>query len=136
MIPRIGWEVLVQFLGGDPDRPVVLGHFFNTGHPPDYSLPAQKTVTGHRSNSSPGAGGANEVKLDDASGAQQVLINGQHDINVVAANNKTFQVKNNLEHSVGNNRTVSIGGNESASIEGDEQLAVGGDQSVTIGANR
>ncbi|MCB1958876.1 MAG: type VI secretion system tip protein VgrG, partial [Rhodocyclaceae bacterium] len=53
MIPRVGWEVLVRFEDGDPDRPVVLGHVFNPMHAPDYSLPDQATVTGHRSTSSP-----------------------------------------------------------------------------------
>jgi len=136
MIPRIGWEVLVQFLDGDPDRPIVLGHFYNPIHTPEVALPDNKTATAHRSSSSPGAGGLNEVYLDDAAGAQQLKVAGHYDINVVAANNKQCQVTVDQTQVVGNNRTVSIGSNENIALTAAETVTVGGDQSLTVGANR
>jgi type VI secretion system secreted protein VgrG len=136
LIPRIGWEVLVQFYEGDPDCPVVLGHLYNPFHPPDYPLPAEKTVTGHRSVASPGAGVVNEVKLDDAAGAQQIGVNAGKDLTINAANNKTMQTANAATKSVAGSRTFSIGADDRISLEANHDDGVGGDQTISIGANR
>ncbi|HJL19797.1 MAG TPA: type VI secretion system tip protein TssI/VgrG [Sandaracinaceae bacterium LLY-WYZ-13_1] len=136
MIPRIGWEVLVQFYEGDPDRPVVLGHLFNPLHVPAYALPAQKTVTGHRSVSSPGAGAINEVMFDDASGAQQIAINAGKDLTIHAVNDKTMQTANVMTRQVGAKRTFSVGADQTLSLQANHDAGVGGDHEVTIGGNR
>ncbi|MBZ0118230.1 MAG: type VI secretion system tip protein VgrG, partial [Sandaracinaceae bacterium] len=135
-IPRIGWEVLVQFYDGDPDRPVVLGHLYNPFHPPDYALPAQKTVTGHRSNASPGAGSVNEVSFDDAAGSQVVVINAGKDMTIHAANNKTMQTASNSSRKVTSNRTFSVGADERISLQANHTANVGGDHSISVGGNR
>ena len=77
----------MEFVDGDPDRPLCMGHLWNALDPPQYPLPAQKTVTGHKSNSCP-APRASTVRLDDAAGAQEVSVNGHRDIVIHAANNK------------------------------------------------
>ncbi|MEC7522934.1 MAG: type VI secretion system tip protein TssI/VgrG [Myxococcota bacterium] len=136
MIPRIGWEVLVQFYEGDPDRPVVLGHLFNPLHQPAYSLPAQKTVTGHRTVSSPGAGAINEVMFDDASGSQQIAVNAGKDLTINAVNDKTMQTGNQLQLQVGANRTFSVGADQTISLEANHDGAVGGDHAIDVGGNR
>ncbi|HEX8700329.1 MAG TPA: type VI secretion system tip protein TssI/VgrG, partial [Myxococcaceae bacterium] len=136
MIPRVGWEVLIEFVEGNPDRPVCLGRVYNPLFPPDYSLPSQKTVSGHRSNSSPGAGGSNEVSFDDAAGSQRVYINGAKDISIKAANNKKAKVAQNQKRTVGTDRTMSVGANETIGVQGLHNSAVGGSQTVNVGAMR
>ncbi|WP_342378041.1 type VI secretion system Vgr family protein [Myxococcus stipitatus] len=136
MIPRIGWEVLVEFEEGDPDRPVCLGKVWNTTFLPPVELPAGKTVTGHSSLSSPGGSGANEVLFDDTAGQETVTINGKHDILVKAANNKLYSVGHDASHLVNGKRAASVGGHEKISIEANLNVNVGGDQSTKVGAMR
>ncbi len=136
MVPRIGWEVLVQFYDGDPDRPVVLGHLFNPLHAPAYPLPAEKTVTGHRTVSSPGAGAVNEVAFDDASGAQQIKINAGKDLTLNTVNNKNVQTANVVTKSVVASRSFSVGADETISLQANHDGSVGGDHTITIGGNR
>ncbi|HET6983434.1 MAG TPA: type VI secretion system tip protein TssI/VgrG, partial [Myxococcaceae bacterium] len=80
LIPRVGWEVLVEFEHGDPDRPFVLGRLWNAVDTPPVQLPGGRTQTVHASHSSPGAGKANEVIFEDASGAEEMHVRGGHDI--------------------------------------------------------
>jgi len=136
MIPRVGWEVLVELEGGDPDRPLCLGKVWNPFFPPPVDLPAGKTVTGHSSQSSPGGGGANEVLFDDTAGVESVTIRGQHDIAVKAANNKLFNVGHDASHVVSGKRTASVGGNEQIAVKSNQNVSVAGDHSVTVGAMR
>lgn len=136
LIPRGGWEVLVEFEDGDPDRPVCLGKVWNPFFPPPVELPTAKTVTGHSSLSSPGGQGANEVMFDDATGGESVRIHGEHDILVQAANNKLLNVGHNASHLVGGNRAASVGGNEQIAITANQSVKVAGDQAITVGAMR
>ncbi|MCP3098217.1 type VI secretion system tip protein VgrG [Myxococcus sp. K15C18031901] len=136
MIPRIGWEVLVEFEEGDPDRPLCLGKVWNTEFTPPVELPAGKTVTGHSSRSSPGGGGVNEVLFDDTAGAESVTINGQHDILVKAANNKLFSVGHDASHLVNGKRAAHVGGNEKIAIQANLNVNVGGNHSTEVSAMR
>jgi len=136
MIPRVGWEVLVELEDGDPDRPLCLGKVWNPFFPPPVDLPAGKTVTGHSSQSSPGGGGVNEVMFDDTAGSETVTINGQHDIAIKAANNKLFNVGHDASHVVGGKRKASVTGNEKIAVKSNQDVSVTGDHSVTVGAMR
>ncbi len=136
MIPRIGWEVLVEFEDGDPDRPICLGKVWNSFFPPPMELPGCKARTGHSTISSPGGSGVNEVIFDDSAGEESVTIHGQYDINVKAANNKLFNVGHNVSHEVNGNRSASVGSNEQVAIESNQNLNVGGNSEVTVGAMR
>ncbi len=136
MIPRVGWEVLVEFVHGDPDRPLCHGRLYNPLFTPPYELPAQKTVSGHRSMSSPGGRGTNEVKFDDAGGSQQLAIHAQKDMNVKVAHDKKAKVTKNEERSVGLDRTVIVGAEEKISVSADDSTQVGGSQSIRVGAMR
>jgi type VI secretion system secreted protein VgrG len=136
MIPRIGWEVLVQFYDGDPDRPVVLGHLFNPLHPPTWTLPEQKTITGHRSNASPGAAVMNEVSFDDAAGSQRVHVNAGKDLTIHAVNHKKMQTKMHYNRAVTVDRSFSVGANETIALEASHDASVGADHTIDIGGNR
>jgi type VI secretion system secreted protein VgrG len=136
MIPRVGWEVLVQFEEGDPDRPLCMGRVYNPFFMPAYPLPARKTVSGHRSNTSPGGAGVNEVMFDDAAGSQLVAINGTTNVTIKAAHDKVAQVAKNESRVVTVNRKETVGTDAKIAVKGNQFQNVGGDQSVTVGATR
>ncbi len=134
LIPRVGWEVLVEFEHGDPDRPFVLGRLWNAVDTPPVQLPGGRTQTVHASHSSPGGGKANEVILEDAAGAEEMHIRGGHDIVVNAANDKTFNVGHNLGWTVHGQRTVTVGGNRTVTVGANLRRKVGGDEQLQVGA--
>jgi len=131
LIPRVGWEVLVEFLEGDPDRPICLGRLYNPLFPPPYDLPAQKTVTAHRSNSSPGAGGANELRFEDAAGTQAVFLNAQRDLVMASADKRTRRTGKNEKRTVGANRKDSVGAEETVSVTGNQSASVGASHQIS-----
>ncbi len=143
-VPRVGQEVVVEFLEGDPDRPLITGRVYNGENPPPYSLPADKTKSTIKSQSSPGGGGSNEIRFEDASGSEEIFIHAQKDMNEVVANNKTVQVNANLKEDVGGNRTrtvganetITVGGNRTEVVKANESLTVGGSETVIIGGNQ
>lgn len=126
-LPRIGMEVIVDFLGGDPDRPIVLGCVYNGTNAPPYTLPGDKTKITLKSNSSPGGGGSNELRFEDQAGAEEVYLHAQKDWNTV--------VGASMSLSVGGSESDSIGGGRSTSVGADDSLAVGANATRTIGAN-
>ena len=87
---------------------------------------AQKTITAHRTTSSPGGGGINEVMFDDAAGSELFAMTGHYDINAVAGNNKSYQVKRNQRRTVGVDRTVKVGSNEKLTVERSSNAKAGG----------
>lgn len=114
-IPRIGQEVLVDFIEGDPDEPIIVGRVYNGRNLPPY--PGEKTKTTIKSNSSKGGGGSNEIRFEDQKGEEELFTHAQKDQNEV--------VENNMSTTVKSNRTLSVGGNRTASIqEGDDKITV------------
>src|SRR5690349_16515892 len=85
-LPRIGQEVLVDFLGGDPDRPIIVGRVFTNLQKVPYALPANKTQSGWKSESSPGGGGFNEIRFEDAKGSEQVYIQAEKNLDKLVKN--------------------------------------------------
>jgi len=134
-IPRIGQEVLVEFVEGDPDRPIVNGCIYNDLHMPPFALPGKKMQTGLRSNTTPGGGGSNEIRLDDSAGGEEVFIHAQKDQNNVVGNNETTNVGNDRTETVGNNETITIGNNRTESVGSNETISVGSNRTETVGAN-
>jgi len=137
MVPRVGWEVLVEFLDGDPDHPICQGRVFNVFYPPPYELPGSKNVTAHRSNSSPGAAGVNELRFDDSDGAQEVFVGAHRDLNITAANDHRYEVKQADTRVVGGKRTVLVGsrgaGIETITVSGSFSARVEGEQKIDLG---
>jgi type VI secretion system secreted protein VgrG len=80
-IPRIGQEVIVEFLEGDPDRPIITGRVYNASCMPPYDLPSDATQSGIKSNSSKGGGGWNELRFEDKKGEEEVYIQAEKDEN-------------------------------------------------------
>jgi type VI secretion system secreted protein VgrG len=109
-LPRIGMEVVVQFLDGNPDRPLVVGCVYNSANQPPLELPGQKTRTTIKSNSSKGGGGFNELRFEDLKGEEEIFVHAQKDL--------TEAVRNNRSRSVGSNESVTIDGNQTLVIKG------------------
>ncbi len=136
VIPRIGWEVLVDFEDGDPDKPVIVGRLYNGAFPPPGNLPADNTITALTSFSSPGGGGHNEIRMNDAAGSELVNVHAQKDLNLVVANNKEETITNDRTLGVGVDETLSVGADQTVSVTSDDALTVGGSQQWTVGASR
>jgi type VI secretion system secreted protein VgrG len=134
-IPRIGHEVLVSFLEGDPDRPLVTGSVYNGANVPPYALPAEKTKSTLKSNSSPGGGGFNELRFEDRKGQEEVFLHAQKDHAVVVLNDRTDEVGHDESRSVGNDRSRKVGANESIEVAVSRSVQVGANETDTIGAN-
>jgi type VI secretion system secreted protein VgrG len=133
-IPRVGQEVLVEFLQGDIDRPIITGRVYNGGNTPPYELPANATQSGIKSDSSKGGGGSNELQFEDKKGEERVFLHAQKDLATV--------VENDESHTVGNDRTTTIDHDDQLTVkndrtadvvEGNDALTVHkGDRSVTV----
>jgi len=137
-VPRIGQEVIVDFLEGDPDRPIITGRVYNAEQTPPYALPGNQTQSGVRSRSSKGGSGENfnEIRLEDKKGSEQVLIHAEKDMQVEVEHDRSESIGNDETVNIGSNRTESVGKNESINIEKDRTESVGGDESVSISGNR
>ncbi len=111
-IPRVGMEVLVGFTDGDPDKPVVVACLPNAATPVPLDLPAEHTRSIFRSQSSPGGGGYNELRIEDRKGAEEIALRAQRDFVQLVLNDERIQVDNQ--------RTVVIGGLASHDLRGEE----------------
>lgn len=152
-IPRIGTEVVVQFMDGNPDRPLVTGMVANADTMPPWGLPANKTQSGLLSRSSPGGGpdNANAIRFEDKKGAEQLWMQAERNMDRLVKNDETHTVGNNETHSVGNDltksvardRTKFVGRNETTlvqdslmeSVKIDNLQQTGGDKNTLVGKN-
>jgi type VI secretion system secreted protein VgrG len=134
-IPRIGHEVIVDFLEGDPDRPIVTGRIYTGFNTPPYPLPDEKTKSTIKSESSPGGGGSNELRFEDLKGGEEIYLHGQKDWNIVIENDKNQKVGHDETLSVGNDRTKTVGHDESETIVNDRSIVVGNMHDEKIGVN-
>ena len=131
-IPRVGMEVVVDFLDGNPDRPLVIGCVYNGEQTPPYPLPDEKTKSTIKSESSPGGGGFNEFRFEDAKGNEEVFIHAQKDFNEVVLNCHSTSVTADQSNSVGGNQTNSVTGDQEESITGKQTMTVEKNRSVTV----
>jgi len=129
-IPRIGQEVVVDFLEGDPDQPIITGRVYNADQMPPYDLPASKTQTGIKSRSSPGGGAANfnEIRLEDKKGSEQLFLH--------AEKNQDIEVEKDETHWVGQDRKKTIDRDETTHVKHDRTETVDNNETITIHGNR
>ncbi|MBX3275691.1 MAG: type VI secretion system tip protein VgrG [Sandaracinaceae bacterium] len=123
-LPRVGWEVDVGFLYGDPDRPVVLQKLYNQEHLPPYGLPDNLMQSSLQTSSSPGGGGTNEIRMNDAAGGQEFFVHAQKDLAVT--------VGNDASETIGVNSTVQVGADYTHKVGGDEAVTIGADQALSV----
>jgi type VI secretion system secreted protein VgrG len=158
-IPRIGHEVIVDFLEGDPDQPIITGRVYNAQNTVPYGLPGSASQSGWKSWSTPSSGGFNELRFEDKAGAEEVYFQAEkdhvelvkndetrtighdwvedvgHDATQSIGHDRTESVANNKSVSVGNNRTVSIGVNDDETVGSNRSLTVGSNETISVGAN-
>ena len=143
-IPRIGQEVIVDFIEGDPDLPIITGRVYNASQMPPYGLPGNATQSGWKSNSSLGGGGYNELMFEDKAGSELVNFQAQKDHNLLIKNDRTKLVQhdqsdridNNAKHSVGVNLDEDVGNNKTVKIGVDQTTNIGNNDTETVGVNR
>jgi len=129
-IPRIGQEVVVDFLEGDPDQPLITGRVYNGDNMPPYVLPAAAVVSGIKTKTHKGAG-YNEISLDDTKGKEKVTIHAQYDMATTAKHDQTITIGNDQTVKVGAKRTVTVGGADKLDVTGSETISVSGAIKIT-----
>jgi type VI secretion system secreted protein VgrG len=135
-LPRIGQEVVVEFLEGDPDRPVVVGSVYNGANPPPLSLPGEKTKSTLRSASSPGSDGANELRFEDAKGNEEVYLHAQKDLQIHVENDKIQKVGGNEKLTVEKDRSRTVNGDQALQVTKNDSTTIGGNQSLQVTQDR
>jgi type VI secretion system secreted protein VgrG len=123
IIPRVGMEVIVDFLEGDPDKPIVTGCVYNGKNKPYYELPENKTRSVFRTDTHQGEG-FNELRIEDEKGKEEIFWHAQKD--------RTVKVLNDNTERVDRNEVTSVGRNRFAEVAGLENLYVGGNMKVTV----
>jgi type VI secretion system secreted protein VgrG len=129
-IPRMGQEVVVDFLEGDPDQPLIVGRLYNADQMPPYALPGNMTQTGIKTRSSKGGGAANfnEIRFEDKKGLEQVFLH--------AEKNQDIEVENDETHWVGHDRQKTVDHDEFTTIKANRTETVGADEKITVSGNR
>ncbi|MBN6715586.1 type VI secretion system tip protein VgrG [Pseudomonas capsici] len=135
-IPRIGMEVLVTFLEGDPDQPLVNGCLYHKENQVPYPLPANKTRTVFKTLSSPGGGGYNELRIEDKKGAEQIYIHAQRDWDENIEHDQKIRVGNERHDTVEKNIYTELKAEEHRTTLSDRKVEVRMDDHLTIGQNQ
>ena len=152
-IPRMGQEVVVDFLEGDPDQPLITGRVYNAEQMPPWELPANATQSGILTRSSKGgsAANANALRFEDKKGSEQVWLHAEknqdievendethwvgHDRTKTVDHDETTQVKHDRTETVGNNETITIGVDRTESVGSNEKISIGVNRTESVGAN-
>ncbi len=141
-LPRIGQEVVVTFLEGNPDRPLITGCVYNAEQTVPYTLPDEQTKSTIKTNSSKGGSGFNEIRFEDKAGSEELFMQAQKDMNITVLNDQTTTITNNrtvtlqekddtLTISKGNRSVTISTGNETLSVQGTRQLTITGNETHT-----
>ncbi|MGD0813888.1 MAG: type VI secretion system tip protein TssI/VgrG [Verrucomicrobiota bacterium] len=142
--PRIGDEVLVSFIQGDPDQPIVSGSLYNSSAMPPFTLPLNKTQSGIVTLSSLGGGGFNELRFEDLKDSEEIFLHAQKNFTVDVLNNMSLTVSAARTESVGGNssemvsgtKTVTVNENSSETVSGAKSVVVGGSSSENVGGSK
>lgn len=134
-IPRIGEEVIVSFVEGDPDRPLITGRVYHKESVPPFALPGEKTRSGMKTKTYKGKG-FNELSMDDTPGKEQIRIHGQYNMDTVVENDETHTIHNNRTKKVDVDETMTIGNNQKLDVGVNKTVKVGTNHDETVGANQ
>ncbi len=160
-LPRIGHEVLVSFLEGDPDRPLIIGSVYNADMMPTYDLPVRKAQSGIKSRSTKSGTpkNFNEIRFDDKKDAEQIYIHAEKNMDTQVENDETLTVDNdrtkhikhdensnidndrnktvgkNQSENIGENKSISVGKNHTESVAKNATIDIGGNQTFSVGKN-
>jgi len=126
-IPRIGQEVVVSFLEGNPDRPLITGCVYNAQQQVPYALPDNQTRSTIKTSSSKGGAGFNELRFEDKAGSEEVFLQAEKDLNINVLNNDALTVKGA--------RTLNVTGDEAHTNQGNYKSTISGDCTIKISGN-
>jgi type VI secretion system secreted protein VgrG len=140
VLPRAGQEVVVRFLDGDLDRPLVTGAVYNGQNPPPLALPGDKTQATTRSDSSPGGGGSNELRFEDLKDQEEILHHAERDQAVVVEHDhgrlvrahEALQVEKDRSRQVAGEQTLAVAGPDAGEIGGSSTLTVAGERTTAV----
>ena len=133
-IPRIGQEVIVEFLDGDPDRPIITGRVYNADNMPPYDLPANQTQSGIKSRSSKGgtANNINELRFEDKKGQEELHMQAEKDMSTLVKHNQTLSVGVDRGIVVGNDEATHIKHNRQTTVDVNDDVIIGGTHDKTV----
>jgi type VI secretion system secreted protein VgrG len=134
-VPRVGMEVLVSFLEGDPDKPVISGCFPNSKNLPPYELPENKTRSVFRSRSSPDSNGFNELHLEDRAGQELIYLRAQRDMEQKVENDSRLEVGNERRETVNGDSFTVLNAKEHRTITGDRQTQLQASDYLHVAGN-
>lgn len=135
VIPRTGMEVVVEFLDGNPDKPLVTGCVFNGQNDTPYPLPEARTRAVWRSNSHQGQG-FNEISFEDQAGREQLYLHAQRDQDSEIGHDQTLRIGHDRAATVGNDQSETIGANRTVSVGADHSETIGANMTLSVGGNR
>jgi type VI secretion system secreted protein VgrG len=135
-IPRIGMEVVVTFLEGDPDQPLISGCLYHKANTAPYELPTNKTRSTFKTMSSPGGGGFNELRIEDKKGQEQIFLHAQRDWDEHIEHDQKIRVGNERHDTVEQNSYSEFKAEEHHTVYADRKVQARADDHLTVAANQ
>jgi len=131
-IPRVGQEAVIEFLEGDPDRPLVIGTVYNDEYKPPYELPSNKTVAGIKSDSSKGGGGYNEWNFEDKKGSEKIGVHAEKDYELVIRHAETRTIGETFGSGTSRDTTLKNGDDKLDIQNGSQNVKISKDQTIDV----
>ncbi len=131
-LPRIGQEVIVEFLEGDPDRPIITGRVYNAEAMPPYDLPGKATISTLKSNTSKGGGGFNELRFEDKKGEEQIYLHGEKNLDIRIKNDSFTTIENNQHLMVKKDQFEHVKNERHETVDADHMEQIGKDRHLKV----
>ncbi|MEP7120955.1 MAG: type VI secretion system tip protein TssI/VgrG [Byssovorax sp.] len=137
--PRVGHEVLVAYMQGDPDHPVIVGRVYNGQNTPPYNpeeQPTRSTVKSNSATETKEVDGFNEIRFEDRAKKEEIYLHAQRNFNETVLASHSTSVGGDQSNSVGGNQASSVSGHRTHSVDGFETITVGADRKIQIGGTQ
>ncbi|HMA92235.1 MAG TPA: type VI secretion system tip protein TssI/VgrG, partial [Polyangiaceae bacterium] len=132
LLPRMNWEVAISATEGDVDQRMIMSRLYNAATMPPYELPAAKARMALQTNTTPGGGSSNELRMSDTKGEEEMFFNGSKDMSVNVGNNATESVAVDYETTVGSNRTVKVVDSMTGKVCANQTVAIAANHKTSV----